>query len=228
MVLLVLSLLVLMGCSQFTTSAQEESALQSSAESLGDAYVECVKTNGISNAQQASIDAATAVTMAQNTCRPALESYKEAQNKYLSSQAMMTKKPLEEAVDALNARAVDEVGTGLLAAAPATAPVAGTATPAAAAAVGSAAAVTATQPAARPSTGWTAEQRIYLDCMEDSAVKYAGLNESAAAIAEVAHSRCSSYMDSANAALQQEGRAVAMGAVMDARLKGPPRNLPQN
>jgi hypothetical protein len=63
--------------------------------------------------------------------------------------------------------------------------------------------------------------------MQDAAVKYAELDEGAAAIAEVAHSRCSSYMDSANAALQQEGRAVAMGAVMDARLKGPARKLPQ-
>ena len=69
--------------------------------------------------------------------------------------------------------------------------------------------------------GWTAEQRIYIDCMEDQGRKYASLEETAATIAEVAHSRCDDYMGGPNPALEKEGRTAVMGAVFDARLPAP-------
>lgn len=225
-----LSLALLVGCAQLTTNDEEESAMRGSAMSAGDMYVDCMKASAMTNVQQGLIDVASAISLAGKNCQSELETYKQAQKKYLKSQVMMTDKPLAESVDALNERVASEVAEALLAAAPAvTAPVVTSAAPAAAVGVAAAATPAAVPASAtRPASGWTAQQRIYLDCMADAAVKYAELAESSAAIAEVAHSRCSSYMTSANAALQQEGRAVAMGAVMDARLKGPARNLPQN
>jgi hypothetical protein len=57
--------------------------------------------------------------------------------------------------------------------------------------------------------------------MEDQANKYAGLNESAVVIADVAQSRCKSYMTGPGAAaLEQEGRTLVMGTVFDAKLQG--------
>jgi hypothetical protein len=133
---------------------------------------------------------------------------------------MVTEKPLNQSVGALNDRAVIEVGEALLAAAdnqPAVvAPIA----------VGAAAAATASPSSvAVPSAdGWNAEQRVYLDCMEDQGRKYSGLNESTTVIADVAQSRCKSYMAGpGSAALEQEGRTLVMGMVLDAKLQGPGR-----
>jgi hypothetical protein len=55
--------------------------------------------------------------------------------------------------------------------------------------------------------------------MEEQAHKYAGLNESASVIADVAQGRCKSYMAGPGSSeLEQEGRAMVMGIVLDAKL----------
>ncbi len=128
----------------------------------------------------------------------------------------MTKKPLQASIDTLNERATMEVGEALLSEtqsqATAVIPVA----------AGSAAIVTSTpSPTFSGEEDWSSEQQAYLDCMEDQAHKYAGLKESASVIADVAQGRCKSYMAGpGSSALEQEGRAMVMGVVLDAKLDG--------
>lgn len=196
----------LSACSQITTSKDELAAMQSKAEQQGDAYVECIKSNSLRNSADSRIDVATAVKLAKDSCGTELAAYEKAEKEYLGAQVMMTEKPLNAAMEALDERATKEVGAALQAggAAASVAPAAATKTPAAA--------------STAPSV-WNPEQRVYLDCMEDQAAKYSALNESAAVIADVAHSRCKSHaVAPGTAALIEEGRALVMGAVMDARL----------
>ena len=68
-------------------------------------------------------------------------------------------------------------------------------------------------------TSWSPEQRVYLDCMDEQADKYSRLNESAENIADVAASKCRSYLTTERrAALEEEGKVRVMGRVMDSRL----------
>jgi hypothetical protein len=205
-------------CSQMTTNKSELAALQTTADISGDAYVGCVVKNSLSNTSKNVIDVATAVQLAGNVCQTELNQFKGDQEEYLGAQVMLTKKPLQESVTALDERATTEVGEALLAAADSSPAVT---VPLAA---GTAATVTSGAGAVPPSSGWDAEQRVYLDCMEDQARKYAGLDETASVIADVAQSRCKSYMPGAGmAALEQEGRTLVMGTVLDAKLAGPDR-----
>jgi hypothetical protein len=228
--LLLIGTIAISGCSQFTTNSKELTALQGSADAAGESYVACVKANGLSNANQGAVDFASSVQLAVKTCQTEQDAFRQAQEESLGAQMMLTGKPVEESVAALNKRASNEIAEELLAGgAVASAPQ--TAVPAGAAIAGVAAGSAAARAAstvATPVDGWSAEQRIYLDCVADEAVKYAGLEEGAATIAEVVENRCSSYLGPPNAALQQEARAVAMGAVMDARLKAPPRESPES
>ena len=143
----------------------------------------------------------------------------------------MTKKPLQASLDALNDSAEKELARNLAnrsQGAAVTAP-AGSAAAQAGAGAGAAAAGKAVKPVpAQPAGGWTADQRVYLDCMEDQARKYAGVDESASDIADVAISRCRDYLGSGGgtAALQQEGRMLVMGAVLDAKA-GPAAQQPR-
>jgi hypothetical protein len=201
------AIFTLAACSQLTTNKDELAALQLAAEQRADGYVECIKSNSLANVAKNTIDVATAVKLAKDDCGAELAAFETAQEKYLGAQMMMTDKPLAAALDAVDERAEKEVGAALL--------VTGTAAVAAApAAAGNPAA-----PAAAAPASWSAQQRVYLDCMEDQANKYAGLNESASVIADVAHSRCKTHaVAPGTAALTEEGRALVMGAVMDARL----------
>ena len=60
----------------------------------------------------------------------------------------------------------------------------------------------------------------YLDCMRGEGQRYAGVNEPAQVVAEVAHSRCSAALtDPASAAqLERQGRALVMGMVLDRKV----------
>jgi hypothetical protein len=197
----------LAACSQLTTNKDELAALQLAAEQRADGYVECIKSNSLANAAKNTIDVATAVKLAKDACGAELAAFETAQEKYLGAQMMMTDKPLAAALDAVDERAEKEVGAALLA------------TGTAAVAAAPAAAGNPTAPAAAAPASWSAQQRVYLDCMEDQANKYAALNESASVIADVAHSRCKTHaVAPGTAALTEEGRALVMGAVMDARL----------
>jgi hypothetical protein len=129
---------------------------------------------------------------------------------------MLTDKALADSIEALNERAKTEIALQLVnkpaqPGLPAAATVAAATAPAPGIPAGNTAAT----------TGWTPQDRIYLDCMEEQAKKYSGLNESATVVADVAQSRCRSYQGGSNAALEQEGRALAMGLIMDAKLAKP-------
>jgi hypothetical protein len=209
-----LSACLLAGCSQFTTSKEESAALEAAATERGDAYVNCVTQKGLSYTGQGSSEISTVMQVATAACQPALDSFKSAQDAFLKTQVMLTDKALAASVDALNERARTDIAGQLV-----SKPAASSVAPAAATAV-----IAPTAPAvnsAPPASGWTAEQRVYLDCMKDQAKKYGSLNESATAIADVAQNRCKSYLGGTNAALEQEGRALAMGVAMDAKLSKP-------
>ena len=198
------------GCAQFTTSAEEEAELDHIAQANAEAYIECLKreTAGMS----ASTDASFLRDAATRRCESEMDAYKEAQAEYLGAQYMMVGKELDASVAALEKRGRNEIAE-MLVAQPGMTP---TATPIFAPAA--AAATAATAPAV-----WNAEQRIYLDCMQDQGEKYASLNESVDRIADVAASRCRDYLGTeARQALEQEGRAEVMGAVFDARLGDAP------
>jgi len=212
-----LSACLLAGCSQFTTSKEESAALEAAATARGDAYVSCVTQNGLSYSGQSSGEISTVMQVATAACQPTLDSFKSAQDAYLQTQVMMTDKALAKSVDALNERARSDIAEQLVNK-PAAAATAVALPPTATATTPASAAPVTSVPAA---TGWTTEQRIYLDCMEEQAKKYSGLNESASVVADVAQSRCRSYQGGANPALEQEGRALVMGLVMDAKLTKP-------
>jgi hypothetical protein len=225
--LLLISTIAITGCSQLTTNDKELASLKGIADAAGESYVGCVKANGLSNAGQGAVDVATSVQLAVKSCQTEQGAFRQAQEEYFGAQMLMTEKPVEESVAALNERASNEIAEELLArGAVASAPQ--TVAPAGAAIAGVAAGSAAASTVAPPVDGWSAQQRIYLDCVADEAVKYASLDESSTVIAEVVQNKCSSYMGAPNAALQQEARAVGMGAVMDARLKAPARELPQS
>lgn len=221
---ILISMIFVAACSQMTTNKSELAALQSTADNLGDVYVGCVLKNSVASASKNAIDVASVVKISAGLCQTDLDQFKNAQTEYLSSQFMMTEKPLQASVDSLNDRAMTEVAEALLAAAE-TQPTAIAPVAVSTAAVAGARAAATSSVAAQPaSAGWTAEQRIYLDCMEDQSRKYSGLNETATVIADVAQSRCKSYMAGPGAAaLEQEGRTLVMGAVLDAKLQGPGR-----
>jgi len=202
---------LLTGCAQFTTDDQELAQLDRAARDKADAYVSCV----ISEAEQflvSSADTAFIVDVARNNCTAALDVYEEAQSEFLDAQYMMYGDKLDESIERADERARNEIARMVLSrqqqAQPAQASTQSTPAPVAAPVT------------ARPASpgGWSADQRVYLDCMEDQALKYMRLDESAEAIAEVAQSRCRSYLGGPNAALEQEGRAVVLGTVFDARL----------
>ena len=210
-------------CSQLTTNKSELAGLKNTADNFADAYVGCVVNSALSNTSKNAIDVASAVKLAGGYCQTELDQFKNSQEEYLSSQFMMTEKPLEESVDALNERATIEVSEALLAAADNPPSLAAPVAAGSAAAAVAASPSPATSLSAAPATnGWTADQRVYLDCMEDQGRKYSGLNESPTVIADVAQSRCNTYMSgSGTATLQQEGRALVMGIVLDAKLQEP-------
>ena len=207
-------------CSQITTNKSELAGLKTVADTAADAYVACVVEGSLDSASQGIIDVASSVKLAEGLCQSDLNQFKNDQEAYLGAQVMMTEKPLQQSVDALNDRATVEVSEALLAAAE-SAPAA--ALPVAAAGTAAVTGSAASSPA-QPANGWSADQRVYLDCMEDQGRKYSGVQESAGVIADVAQSRCKSYIPgSVDAALEQEGRTLVMGMVLDAKLQGPGR-----
>jgi hypothetical protein len=223
LIVILVGMFLVASCSQITTNKSELAGLKNTADNFADAYVGCVVNSALGNASKNAIDVATAVKLAGSYCDTELDQFKNSQEEYLSSQFMMTTKPLEESVDALNERATTEVAEALLAAADNQPSIAAPLAAGSAAAAVAASPSTASSLSAAPATdGWTADQRVYLDCMEDQGRKYSELNESATVIADVAQSRCQSYMNVSGAtALQQEGRALVMGVVLDAKLQGP-------
>ena len=231
----------LTACAQFTTSQEERSELSRAADRQGQQYIQCV-SNEASRMLDVSTDAAFVARSASNGCQPELESYKTAQTALLDTEYMMIDDKLEESVKNLEKQS-ETVVLQLIqqrAANPNQSIVAGPAssqrpapprTPPAGQVSSSsssqiAAPVSVPAPASPPPVASGSfipafDQRVYLDCMEDQARKYVRLNETAAAIAEVAASRCRTHLTGNNQpTLEQEGRALVMGTVFDARLSG--------
>ena len=210
--------LIVSGCAQYTTSDEEREALSAASERQAQTYIQCVEQEaqrllGIS--REASFIADTA----KNACGTQLDAYEAAESELLDTQYMMIGDQLEKSMERLDERTKTAVANILragVAAAPVAAAGSSSALPAA----------TASQPQQRPVTGSftpSFDQRVYMDCMQDQANKYVRLSETAAAIAEVAASRCRTHLTGSNqAALEQEGRALVMGTVFDARLEARP------
>jgi hypothetical protein len=221
-------ILLLAGCAQMTTSEDERADLASAAELQGDAYQLCLRQES-KRLFDVSKEAGFVVDAARGSCSAQLNDYKKAQTEYLETKYIQTDDELEKSVAALEEKSRLDV-VAMLVAAEGTASIprqtaasAGVNAPVAnAATAASAATVASTRPVAGTFTP-DFEQRIYIDCMEDQARKYVRLNETAAAIAEVAASRCKPHLTGNNqAALEREGRAVVMGDVFDARLEASP------
>jgi len=206
---LIVSCLLLTACAQFTTNEQELADMHSAAEVKANAYVECLKREaaGFSG----STDAAFLGDAARSRCQAQMDAYTNAQSEYLGAQYMMTDKELEKSVEALDKRGRSEIAEMLV-----TQPA--NIQPSASAGVAVATAGTAS--VVRRPASWNADQRVYLDCMQDQAEKYADSDEGAEVIAAVAASRCIMYLGSeSRQALEQEGRAQVMGTVMDIRMQ---------
>jgi hypothetical protein len=191
--------LVLAGCSQLTTSAAEEESLRLVAADSGSVYLECLTSTGFQYAQRSTVDVPTAVKMAGDNCTTELDTYSTAQEEYLSANFMITEAPLQEAVAEIEAAAALAIGQQLV--------------------DSDEVVVLAAVPAAGSGAS-SAEQSAYLNCMDQQALKYAVVDDSAAAIADVADNRCKSQLDPAinSAAIRQEGRAQAMAIVLDTKL----------
>ena len=212
-------MMLISSCTQMTTNKSERAELEIIANSYGDTYVACLVDYSLNRASANTIDVDTLVKLGSSACQADLDQFKKSQEENLKARIWLTNKPLQASVDALNERAIQEIGEAMLLQAE-TKSVA--AIPVAA---GSAAVMTSALPASSTPTGVAEElsvgEQAYLDCMEDEARKYAGLGESATVIADVAQNRCKSYLEGPGAAaLEQEGRAIVMGLILDAKLQG--------
>lgn len=214
--LLVLGQFLLSSCAQFTTNKSDRAELARVAQVEATEYLECIRTETRAFAgQNVAAEYVTQVTI--ERCAGALAEYEAAETVHLKSMYMMHEQMLEEDVEELNKQArvvvaeemanLPAVAAGVPAAAPVVAP---SAVPAAAAA--------SSAPAASASTASQADERVYLDCIESQAKRFAALDESAETIAEVAHNRCAEYAGASAAALAPRGRALALDTVFEARL----------
>lgn len=217
-------ILLLSGCAQMNARVDESADLASAAELKGDAYKLCLRQTA-KRLFGMSQEAGFVVDSARSSCSVQLNDYKKAQTEYLETKYMQTGDELEKSVAALEEKSRLDV-VAMLVAAEGTASIprqtASVSAAVSSAAAGATAPPVATVASTRPVTGAFTpdfEQRIYIDCMEDQARKYVRLNETAAAIAEVAANRCKPHLTGNNQyALEREGRAVVMADVFDARL----------
>lgn len=207
-----------------TASKNESADLASAAELKGDAYQLCLRQEskrllGISQ------EVGFVVDLARGSCSAQLNDYKKAQTEYLETKFIQTDDEMEKSVAALEEKSRLGVVAMLVAVEGTasiprqTASAAGvTAPPVATVATPAPAAIAASTRSVAGAFTPDFQQRIYIDCMEDQARKYVRLNETAAAIAEVAADRCKPHLTGNNQyALEREGRAVVMADVLNAR-----------
>lgn len=216
----VVAAIVLSGCTQFTTSNKERADLQAAAEKAGDAYADCIVE--ASQRYQGTNETVTVILDAsKRACSDARGTYERADTRYLKSKFMLTDRVVKRDVEEYEKRASGQVEEQVLArktAAPA--PVAAAASASAAPAAPAPAAAMAPAAAAAPAGPPASDGKAYLDCMRAQGERYAGVNEPAQVVAEVAHSRCAKELtDPASAAqLERQGRALVMGMVLDRKV----------
>ena len=214
--LLVFGQFLLSSCAQFTTSDSDRAELAQAAQAEAAEYLECIRAETRTFAgQNVAAEYVTQVTI--ERCAGALAEYEAAETVHLNSMYMMPDQILEEDVEELNKQArvvvAEEMANlpAVAAGAPAAAPVVAPAAAPAAAAATSA-------PASSAPAALQADERVYLDCIESQASRFAALDESAETIAEVAHNRCAQYAGASAGALAPRGRALALDTVFEARL----------
>ena len=204
--LVVCSLVLLSGCAQFTTNRTDRATLEAAAGKAGDDYVNCV-VEAAGRYQQTGESASLIAEVAKKACTESRSAFVDAENAALKPQFMRTEPILQKELAALDQRAmlqvqqVHELALERKVAAPPVASVA-------------AANVAATS---APADG-----SAYLKCMSAEGQRYAGVNEPAEVVAEVAQSRCANLLtDPASAAqLEKQGRALVMGMVLDRKVSG--------
>lgn len=204
------ALVALSGCAQFTTNATDKAALKAAAGKAGDDYVSCV-IDAAGRYQQTGESASLITEVARKACTASRSSFITAENTWLKSEFMSTEPILQKDLAALDQRAelaiqqqqVQALERKVAAPAPAVAPIV---------------APVATAPAATAAAG-----SAYLKCMTAEGQRYAGVNEPATVVAEVAQSRCASLLTDAGTAaqLEQQGRALVMGMVLDRKVSAP-------
>jgi len=194
------AVLLLSGCAQFTANATDKAALKAVAGKAGDDYVNCV-VNAAGRYQQTGESASLIAEVAKKACTASRTEFVDAENAWLKAEFMSTEPILQKDLAALDQRAmleVQQIQASALeqkVASPAVA-----VTPAIATADGSA----------------------YLKCMSAEGQRYAGVNEPAEVVAEVAQSRCANLLtDPASAQLEKQGRALVMGMVLDRKVSRP-------
>jgi len=194
-------LVALSGCAQFTTSATERAGLQAVAGKAGDDYVNCI-LEAAGRYQQTGESASLIAEVAKKACTAPRSVFVDAQNAWLTTELISTEPVLQKDLAALDQRAMLEIQQ-----LQAEALERKVATPSPA--------VSAVRAPAVASS--------YLKCMSAEGQRYAGVNEPAAVVAEVAQSRCSSLLTDAASAgrLEKEGRALVMGLVLDRKISGP-------
>jgi hypothetical protein len=201
----VATLVVLSGCAQFTTNATDQAALEAVAGKAGDDYVTCV-INAAGRYQQTGESASLIAEVAKKGCTADRTAFIDAENASLTTRFMSTEPILQKQLAALDQRALMEVqqiqerALEQKVAAPSTAP-----------------------SAASTAAIATADGSAYLRCMNAEGQRYAGVNEPATVVADVAHNRCSAVLtDAASAAaLEKQGRALVMGLVLDRKVSRP-------
>jgi hypothetical protein len=202
---------VLFGCAQFTTSATDQASLKAVAGKAGDDYVTCI-VDAAGRYQQTGESASLIAEVSKKACTASRSAFVDAENAWLKTEFMSTEPILQKELAALDQRAmleVQQIQERALEQKVASAPVAAAAVLAPVASVPAASAPAAGNP--------------YLKCMSAEGQRYAGVNEPAQVVAEVAQSRCSALLtDAATAAqLEKQGRALVMGMVLDRKVSGP-------
>ena len=211
--LVVGTLVALSGCAQFTTNATDKAALKAAAGKAGDDYVGCV-VDAAARYQQTGESASLITEVARKACSASRSSFITAENTWLKSEFMNTEPILQKDLAALDQRAELEIQQQQVQALErkvAAPPVASASV--ASTAVASAPAAVSTSAAGNP----------YLKCMTAEGQRYAGVNEPATVVAEVVQSRCASLPTDAGTAaqLEQQGRALVMGMVLDRKVSAP-------
>ena len=190
----------LSGCGQLSTSSTERAGLEAAAAKAGETYVDCV-VEASDRYLQTGEDARMIVEVSKEACSATRSDYADADTTFLKSKYMRPEAILKRDLAALDERATALVEERVLerkaAAPPAAIP------------------VTMAAPASASPDG-----NQYLDCMRAQGQRYAGVNEPAEVVAEVANSRCSTGLtDPASAAqLERQGRALVMGMVLDRKV----------
>jgi len=219
LILLLITTIGVTACSQFTTSKEEKAELQQATDAAAAGYLDCIKREALLYVDS---DAAPGfiVDAVRSRCDNALNSYAAARKTYLETEMMMVDDALEESLAELQQQArtlvaEEAVRTGSKPLATAAASAAATAP---AQSVRQRAAAGRGQKPGAP-LRWSAEQRVYLDCMAEQARRYARVQESAEVVAEVAAATCEPYLTAADtAALLSEGRTRLLRTVLDARV----------